>query len=92
MVEFPLPDLASRGRLWRRHLPAPALAADVDIDALAGLYPVPGRLDPQRQRGRGVRRRRRRRRDHPGPSGRRDAPRVREGLAPVPRRSTKETT
>ena len=57
VVEFPLPDLADRIRLWRRHLPAPALAADVDIDALAGLYPVPGRLDPQRQRGRRLRRR-----------------------------------
>jgi SpoVK/Ycf46/Vps4 family AAA+-type ATPase len=42
VVEFPLPDVACRSRLWRGHLPAPALAADVDIEALAGLYPVPG--------------------------------------------------
>jgi ATPase family associated with various cellular activities (AAA) len=42
VVEFPLPDAANRGRLWRGHLPSQVLAADVDIDALAGLYPVPG--------------------------------------------------
>jgi ATPase family associated with various cellular activities (AAA) len=42
VVEFPLPDLANRVRLWQQHLPTPVLAADVDIDALAGLYPVPG--------------------------------------------------
>jgi ATPase family associated with various cellular activities (AAA) len=42
VIEFPLPDVGCRGRLWRRHLPAQALATDVDVEALAGLYPVPG--------------------------------------------------
>lgn len=42
VVEFPLPDLANRVRLWRGHLPTPVLADDVDVDALSGLYPVPG--------------------------------------------------
>ena len=42
VVQFPLPDVACRSRLWRGHLPAQALAADVDIEALAGLYAVPG--------------------------------------------------
>jgi hypothetical protein len=42
VVEFPLPDAVHRGRLWQRHLPTEVLAEDVDIDALAGLYPVPG--------------------------------------------------
>jgi SpoVK/Ycf46/Vps4 family AAA+-type ATPase len=42
LVEFPLPDRAGRADLWRRHLPPEPLADDVDPDALAGLYPVPG--------------------------------------------------
>lgn len=42
VVEFPLPDSGNRAKLWRSHLPASVLAADVDVDALAGLYPVPG--------------------------------------------------
>lgn len=42
VVEFPLPDLTNRVRLWRQHLPTSVLAADVDVDALSGLYPVPG--------------------------------------------------
>ncbi|MGH7744122.1 MAG: ATP-binding protein [Candidatus Dormibacteria bacterium] len=42
LVEFPLPDLPGRRDLWALHLPAGVLADDVDIGALARLYPVPG--------------------------------------------------
>ncbi|MDR7081033.1 hypothetical protein J2X01_000302 [Arthrobacter ginsengisoli] len=42
VVDFPLPDLRGREDLWSIHLPAGHLAPDVDIDALARLYPVPG--------------------------------------------------
>ena len=42
VVEFPLPDVRGRQDLWSLHLPADAIADDVDIDALARLYPVPG--------------------------------------------------
>ncbi|WP_436532125.1 ATP-binding protein [Actinoplanes sp. HUAS TT8] len=43
VIEFGLPDAARRHRLWRLHLPATApLAADVDLEALAATYPVPG--------------------------------------------------
>lgn len=42
VVDFPLPDVQSRRELWQRHLPPAVLADDVDIDALGGLYPVPG--------------------------------------------------
>ncbi|MEU5342923.1 ATP-binding protein [Streptomyces sp. NPDC020766] len=43
LVEFGLPDAADRARLWRLHLPERAqLAATVDLDVLARMYPVPG--------------------------------------------------
>ena len=42
LVEFPLPDRTGRVELWRRHLPTEPLEPGLDLDALAGLYPVPG--------------------------------------------------
>jgi hypothetical protein len=42
VVEFPVPDLRCRRELWSLHLPDTALTEDIDIDALARLYPVPG--------------------------------------------------
>jgi SpoVK/Ycf46/Vps4 family AAA+-type ATPase len=42
VVEVPLPDLAGRRELWALHLPAGHVAADVDLDVLARMYPVPG--------------------------------------------------
>jgi hypothetical protein len=42
LVDFPLPDRQARIELWRNHLPTGPLADDIDLDALAGLYPVPG--------------------------------------------------
>jgi hypothetical protein len=42
LVEFPLPNRTQRVDLWHRHLPTSQLGADVDLDALAGLYPVTG--------------------------------------------------
>jgi hypothetical protein len=42
VVDFPLPDLASRREMWRLHLPVAVLDEDVDIETLARLYPVPG--------------------------------------------------
>ena len=42
VVEFPLPDVRGRQDLWSLHLPADAIADDVDIDTLARLYPIPG--------------------------------------------------
>lgn len=42
VIEFPVPDLRCRKELWSLHLPDAALTEDIDIDALARLYPVPG--------------------------------------------------
>jgi SpoVK/Ycf46/Vps4 family AAA+-type ATPase len=42
VVEFPVPDANGRRELWNRHLPPAVLAEDVDLPALARLYPVPG--------------------------------------------------
>lgn len=42
VVEFPVPDAGGRMDLWARHLPPEALAEDIDLAALAQLYPVPG--------------------------------------------------
>jgi hypothetical protein len=42
VVDFPLPNAAGRTELWVKHLPPEALADDIEIDALARLYPVPG--------------------------------------------------
>ncbi|MGH3991019.1 MAG: ATP-binding protein, partial [Pseudonocardiaceae bacterium] len=42
VVEFPLPDPAGRYALWALHLPDAVLADDVDVTALARLYPIPG--------------------------------------------------
>jgi hypothetical protein len=42
VVDFPIPDEPGRTELWARHLPLTAMAADMDTDALAQLYPVPG--------------------------------------------------
>lgn len=43
IVEFPEPDAATRARLWKLHLPETApLAADVDLDQLAGWYAISG--------------------------------------------------
>ncbi len=44
-IEFDEPAAAERRALWRCHLPPEApLAADVDLDELAGLYPIVGGL------------------------------------------------
>jgi SpoVK/Ycf46/Vps4 family AAA+-type ATPase len=42
VVEFPLPDTASRVLLWERHLPERLRARDVDLGLLAHVFPVPG--------------------------------------------------
>ncbi|GIM91575.1 ATP-binding protein [Paractinoplanes toevensis] len=43
VVEFGLPGIAERRELWRLHLPGTApLDDDVDLAALAAIYPVPG--------------------------------------------------
>lgn len=42
VIEFELPDDGGRLRLWSRHLPAALRGPDVDLRALARLYPVPG--------------------------------------------------
>ncbi|MBG0737938.1 ATP-binding protein [Paeniglutamicibacter antarcticus] len=42
VVEFPVPDADGRAELWSRHLPLAAVAGDIDLAALARLYPVPG--------------------------------------------------
>ena len=42
VVDFAPPDLAHRWELWQLHLPPDRIAEDVDIDALARLYPVAG--------------------------------------------------
>ncbi len=42
VVDVPLPDEAARRRLWRLHLPAGRVDDDVNLDALARMYPVPG--------------------------------------------------
>ncbi len=43
VVEFPMPDEAARGRLWRAMFPCEApLAADVDFDFLAAQFPLAG--------------------------------------------------
>jgi hypothetical protein len=42
VVDFPLPDLAARLAMWHLHLPPDLLAADVDVETLARMYPVPG--------------------------------------------------
>ncbi len=42
VVEFPVPDADGRAELWSRHLPPTAVAEDIDLVALARLYPVPG--------------------------------------------------
>jgi hypothetical protein len=43
LVEFRVPDEDDRARLWNLHLPEKTLlAADVDLAALARIYPVPG--------------------------------------------------
>ncbi|GAA1996306.1 ATP-binding protein [Microbacterium pumilum] len=45
VIEFPLPDLPARIALWERLLPrelGSVRGADVDLEALARLYPVPG--------------------------------------------------
>ena len=42
VIDFPMPDLASRHAMWDLHLPAAVLGADVDTATLARMYPVPG--------------------------------------------------
>ena len=42
VVDFALPDLDCRREMWTLHLPPDVLAADVDLDVLARMYPVPG--------------------------------------------------
>ncbi|MFH8251249.1 ATP-binding protein [Microbacterium sp. B2969] len=45
VVDFPLPDLPARTALWRRFVPeelGSVRAADLDLDGLARIYPVPG--------------------------------------------------
>lgn len=42
VIDFILPDLTRRRELWQLHLPPGRIAEDVDIDALARLYPVAG--------------------------------------------------
>lgn len=42
VIEFPVPDVRCRRELWLLHLPDTALTEDIDVDALARRYPVPG--------------------------------------------------
>ena len=43
IVEFPFPDASLRQQIWKSHFPAHApLAADIDIDYLAGAFPIAG--------------------------------------------------
>ena len=42
VIDVPLPDEAARRELWRLHLPAGHVADEVDLDAVARMYPVPG--------------------------------------------------
>jgi len=42
VVDVPLPDEPARRGLWSLHLPAAHVAAEVDLDVLARMYPVPG--------------------------------------------------
>ena len=42
VIEFPLPDHPGRRDLWTGHLPPDQLADDVDVEALTGLYAIPG--------------------------------------------------
>jgi hypothetical protein len=42
VIEVPLPDEDARHALWRLHLPPELVDADVDLSALARMYPVPG--------------------------------------------------
>ena len=42
VIEFPLPDGASRLDLWKLHLPPERLSEGVDMATLARRYPVPG--------------------------------------------------
>ena len=42
IIEFPLPDHPGRRDLWTGHLPPDQLADDVDVEALTGLYAIPG--------------------------------------------------
>jgi hypothetical protein len=42
VVDFPLPDIVQRQRLWQLHLPAEQTDPEVDVDTLARLYPIPG--------------------------------------------------
>lgn len=45
VVDFPLPDAAARVALWKRSLPpelGAVLGADIDLDSLARIYPIPG--------------------------------------------------
>lgn len=45
IIDFPEPGTAERAAIWRRHIPASApLAGDVDLQALAEQYPIPGAL------------------------------------------------
>jgi ATPase family associated with various cellular activities (AAA)/Winged helix domain, variant len=45
VVEFDLPGTAERAAMWRCHLPPQApLAADVDLQQLAAVYPITGGL------------------------------------------------
>ena len=91
VVDFPLPDEPRRRELWQLHLPPDRIAADVDLAVLARLYPIAGRLDPQRGGRGGLLRRGGRRPDRAGPPGRRGAARVPEGGPAVPGRTCEET-
>jgi hypothetical protein len=42
VVDFPMPDAASRAAMWRLHLPPEVLGADVDVETLARMYAMPG--------------------------------------------------
>lgn len=43
LIDFPLPDIEQRGRLWRRHLrPTVPVAADIDLDFLAARFRLSG--------------------------------------------------
>lgn len=45
VIDFPLPDLSARLALWRRSLPevlGEVRGPDLDLDALARIYPIPG--------------------------------------------------
>ena len=91
VVDFALPDLTRRRELWQLHLPPDRMAEDVDIDALARLYPVAGGWIRNAAITAAFFAAPGRRPDSPAPPGRRHAQGVPECGSAVPRRTPEET-